>query len=81
MRDGGGGGHTCFGLENGLRKIFSQTVFLFLSKHFTVNKQTFSVDFGFTAKQMPVNDENVLRKIFYVETNGAGVKNIFDLYV
>ncbi len=30
-----------------------------------------SVDFHFTAKQTPVNDENILRKIFYVETNGA----------
>jgi hypothetical protein len=25
----------------------------------------------FTAKQTPANDENVLRKMFYVKTNGA----------
>ena len=32
---------------------------------------TISIDFYFTAKQTPANDENVLWKIFYVETNGA----------
>jgi hypothetical protein len=38
---------------------------------FSDQLQTISVDFYFTAKQTPANDENVLRKIFYVETNGA----------
>ena len=38
---------------------------------FSVNCKIISVDFYFTAKQTPVNNENVLRKIFYVETNGA----------
>jgi hypothetical protein len=33
--------------------------------------QTISIDFYFTAKQTPANDENVLRKMFYVETNGV----------
>ena len=56
-------------LENGLRKIFPKTVFLFLSKRFTVNKQIFSVGFGFTALQTFENAENVLRKTFYFQTN------------
>ena len=31
----------------------------------------FSVELGFTAKQTSKNDENVLRKMFYVQTNEA----------
>ena len=30
-----------------------------------------SVDLNFTAKQILANDENILRKIFYVKTKGA----------
>ena len=30
MRDGGGGGHSCFGLENFFRKLFSSLSFAFL---------------------------------------------------
>jgi hypothetical protein len=33
-----------------------------------------SVDFHFTAKQTSENDENILRKTFYVQTNGALVE-------
>ncbi len=40
---------------------------------FSDQLQTISVDFYFTAKQTPANDENVLRKIFYVETNRAEI--------
>ena len=38
-------------------------------KNFSVNR--FPVDFDFTAKQTPANDENILLKMFYIETNGA----------
>ena len=40
-------------------------------KGFSVQRQIIYVDFYFTAKQTPANDENILRKMFYVETNGA----------
>ena len=36
-----------------------------------VNRKRLYVDFDFTAKQTSENDENILRKTFYVETNGA----------
>ncbi len=38
---------------------------------FSSQLQTISVDFYFTAKQTPANDKNVLRKMFYIETNKA----------
>ncbi len=63
------GGHACFG--KWFTEIFFVNHFLFFSKAFSGQRKTFVVDFYFTAKQTPANDENVLRKMFYIETNGA----------
>ena len=61
--------HACFG------KWFTEKNFVnrfpFSSEGFLGQLQIISVNFYFTAKQTPTNDENVLRKMFYVETNGA----------
>jgi hypothetical protein len=62
--------HACFG------KWFTEIFFInrfpfYFCEGFSSKKQIISVDFDFTAKQISVNDENILRKIFYVETNGA----------
>jgi hypothetical protein len=38
---------------------------------FSGQLQTISIDFYFTVKQTSTNDEKVLRKMFYVETNRA----------
>jgi hypothetical protein len=50
---------------------FRKMVYEFLNflKDFPVNNKRFPVDFNFTAKQTPANNENILRKMFYIETN------------
>jgi hypothetical protein len=45
--------------------------FSFFSEGFSGQRQIISVDFYFTAKQTSANDENILQKMFYIETNGA----------
>jgi hypothetical protein len=62
-------GVKCFG--KWFTENFSVNRFPNFSEGFSSQLQTFFVDFYFTAKQTPANDENVLRKMFYVETNGA----------
>ena len=51
-------------------KKFCKPFFLF-SVRFSSQLQIISIDFYFTAKQTPSNDENALQKMFYVKTNGA----------
>ena len=59
------------GLENGLRKKKFVNRFPFFSEGFSSQLQIISIDFYFTAKQTPANDENALQKMFYVKTNRA----------
>ena len=49
------------------------------SEGFSCQLQTISIDFYFTAKQTLANDENVLRKMFYVKTNGAFIYSVKTL--
>ena len=62
-------GVKCFG--KWFTEIFFVNRFPNFSEGFSGQIQSISVDFYFIAKQTPANDENVLRKMFYVETNGA----------
>ncbi len=61
--------HACFG------KWFTRNFFVnrfpIFSKGFSGQRQIIYVDFYFTVKQAPANDENVFRKMFYVDTNGT----------
>ena len=45
--------------------------FSLFSERFSSQLQIISIDFYFTAKHTPANDENALQKMFYVKTNGA----------
>jgi hypothetical protein len=65
----GGGGVTRFG-KWFMEKNFVNHFPIFI-KAFSGQRKTFVVDFYFTTKQTPANDGNVLRKMFYIETNGA----------
>jgi hypothetical protein len=65
--------NTCF------RKMvygkFFRKPFSSFCEGFSGQSKMISVDLNFTAKQTPVNDENILQKIFNVETNGTLIKN------
>ena len=56
-------------------KFFCKTIFpfffFFFHEGFFDQLQIIYVDFSFTAKQTLTNDKNVLRKMFYVKTNGT----------
>ena len=58
---------------------FSVNCFPIYIKAFSGQQQTFSVDFDFIAKQTLANNENILRKMFYVETNGAFIIHQYNL--
>ena len=66
--------YACFGkwfTENFFLKQFSLFFFFFFHEGFSDQLQIIYVDFSFTAKQTLTNDKNVLRKMFYVKTNGT----------
>jgi hypothetical protein len=67
----GGGGERLQYFGKWFTENFSVNRFPNFTQRFSGQQQIFSVDFGFTAKQTSENDENILRKTFYVETNGA----------
>ena len=56
-----------------LGKWFTEN-FRFFLHHFTVKYKHFQFDFCFPLQQTPANAENVLRKTFSAETNGALVE-------
>jgi hypothetical protein len=70
-RGGGGRGERLRYFGKWFTENFSVNRFPNFAQRFFGQQQIFSVDFGFTAKQTSENDENILRKTFYVETNGA----------
>jgi hypothetical protein len=71
---GGGGGERLQYFGKWFTENFSVNCFPNFTQRFSGQQQIFSVDFGFTAKQTSENNENILRKTFYVETNGALIK-------
>jgi hypothetical protein len=52
-------------------KIFRKPFSIFSFNIFRSKDKYFPLTFDFTAKQTLINDKNILRKIFYIETNGA----------
>jgi hypothetical protein len=57
--------------EQSIRVFWKENGFQNFVKDFPVKLQTFFFNLYFTTKQTPANDENILRKIFYIETNGV----------
>ena len=62
---------------NFFRKPFSAFSFAILR----VKNKYFQVDFHFTSKQTSANAENILRKTFLVETNGAKMKKQLNYFM
>ena len=62
-------GVKCF--EKWFTKNFFVNRFPNFCEGFSDQLETIFVDFYFAVKQTPANDENILRKMFYIKTNRA----------